>query len=142
VSQSSNLWNKASEITIILMNKLRPHWTVGMPTAFRSTTFCLPLLYPQFYRPKCTEIWFLLLVCAAWIVEPNYRRKTVWGYWKQRVESDIWAFGTWRAYSVVPNYLYYSISYICVIISRTMRWVGHVARMEEGRDAYRDLPGK
>jgi hypothetical protein len=33
-------------------------------------------------------------------------------------------------------------NYICVIRSKTMRWVGHVERMEERRDAYRALSGK
>jgi hypothetical protein len=38
--------------------------------------------------------------------------------------------------------LYYSSSIIRIIKSRRMRWVGHVARMEEKRNAYRLLVGK
>jgi hypothetical protein len=38
--------------------------------------------------------------------------------------------------------LYSSPNIIRMIKSRTMRWVGHVARMEEKRNAYRMLVGK
>ena len=37
------------------------------------------------------------------------------------------------------NDLYCSPNIVRVIKSRRMRWAGHVARMEEGRGAYRDL---
>jgi hypothetical protein len=37
------------------------------------------------------------------------------------------------------NYLYSSPNIIRVIKSRRMRWAGHVARMGEGRGAYRIL---
>jgi hypothetical protein len=37
--------------------------------------------------------------------------------------------------------LYSSPSIIRIIKSRTMRWVGHVARMGENRNAYRILEG-
>jgi hypothetical protein len=38
--------------------------------------------------------------------------------------------------------LYSSPSIIIMIISRMMRWVGHVARMGKKRNAYRILVGK
>jgi hypothetical protein len=38
--------------------------------------------------------------------------------------------------------LYSSPNIVTVIISRRMRWAGHVARMGEGRDAYRVLVGR
>jgi hypothetical protein len=38
--------------------------------------------------------------------------------------------------------LYCSPNIILVIISRRVRWAGHVARMGEGRGAYRVLVGK
>jgi hypothetical protein len=38
--------------------------------------------------------------------------------------------------------LYSSPSIIRIIKSRRMRWAGHVARMEEKRNAYRILVGK
>jgi hypothetical protein len=40
------------------------------------------------------------------------------------------------------NYLYSSLNIIRVIKSRTMRWVGHVARMGQTRVAYRVLMRK
>jgi hypothetical protein len=38
--------------------------------------------------------------------------------------------------------LYSSLSIIRIIKARRMRWVGHVARMEEKRNAYRWMVGK
>jgi transcription termination factor 2 len=38
--------------------------------------------------------------------------------------------------------LYSSPNIVRVIKSRRMRWAGHVARMEEGRDVYRVLVGR
>ena len=40
------------------------------------------------------------------------------------------------------NGLYSSPNTVRVIKSRRMKWAGHVARMEEGRGAYRVLVGK
>jgi hypothetical protein len=40
------------------------------------------------------------------------------------------------------HYLYFSITIVRVIKSRTMRWAGHVARMGEGRGMYRVLVGE
>jgi hypothetical protein len=37
---------------------------------------------------------------------------------------------------------YSSANIVKVIKSRRMRWAGHVARMEEGRDVYRVLVGR
>jgi hypothetical protein len=50
--------------------------------------------------------------------------------------------GKWRIlHNEELNYLY-SPTIVRVIKSRRMRWAGHVARMEEGRDVYRVLVGK
>jgi hypothetical protein len=38
--------------------------------------------------------------------------------------------------------LYSSPNIVRVIKSRRMRWAGHVARMEEGKDVYRVLVGR
>jgi hypothetical protein len=38
--------------------------------------------------------------------------------------------------------LYRSPNIVRVIKSRRLRWVGHVARMEEGRSAFKILTGK
>jgi hypothetical protein len=42
----------------------------------------------------------------------------------------------------VLNNLYFSSNIVQVIKSRRMRWLGHVACMEEGRGAYRVLVEK
>ena len=38
--------------------------------------------------------------------------------------------------------MYYSTHIICVIRSRTVRWMGHVARLGDRRGAYRVLVGR
>jgi hypothetical protein len=51
--------------------------------------------------------------------------------------------GDWRkVHNEEPHNLYSSPSIIRVIKPRRMRWVGHVARMGEKRNAYRILVGK
>jgi hypothetical protein len=51
--------------------------------------------------------------------------------------------GEWRRlHNEERNDLYSSPNIIQVIKSRRMRWVGHVARMGEGRGAYRILVGR
>jgi hypothetical protein len=51
--------------------------------------------------------------------------------------------GEWRRlHNEEFNDLYSSPNIIRVIKSRRIRWAGHVARMWEGRGAYRSLVGK
>ena len=51
--------------------------------------------------------------------------------------------GEWRKlHSEKLNVLHSSPSILWVIKSRRMRWLGHVARMGEGRGVYRVLVGK
>jgi hypothetical protein len=51
--------------------------------------------------------------------------------------------GEWRRlHNVELHDLYSSPNIIRVIISRRMRWAGHVSRMGERRGAYRVLVGK
>jgi hypothetical protein len=51
--------------------------------------------------------------------------------------------GEWRRlHNEKLNDLYSSSNIIRVIKSRRMRWAGHVARMGEGRSAYRILVGR
>ena len=40
------------------------------------------------------------------------------------------------------NAMYHSPNKVRVIKSRRLRWAGHVARMEEGRSAFKILIGK
>jgi hypothetical protein len=51
--------------------------------------------------------------------------------------------GEWRKlHNEELHDLYSSPSIIKIMKARTMRWAGHVARMEEKRNAYRLLVGK
>jgi len=51
--------------------------------------------------------------------------------------------GEWRKlHNEKINDLYSSRNIVRVIKSRKMRWLGHLARMRERRDAYRVLVGK
>jgi hypothetical protein len=51
--------------------------------------------------------------------------------------------GEWRRlHNKELNDLYSSPNIIRVIKSRRMRWTGHIARMGEGRDAYRIVVGR
>jgi hypothetical protein len=51
--------------------------------------------------------------------------------------------GSWRKlHNDELHSLYSSPNIVRVITSRRMRWVGHVARMGEGRDVYRVLVGR
>jgi hypothetical protein len=51
--------------------------------------------------------------------------------------------GGWRKlHNEKPHNLYFSPSIIRMTKSRRMRWLGHVARMGERRNAYRILVGK
>ena len=51
--------------------------------------------------------------------------------------------GEWRRlHSEELRSLYRSPNIVRVIKSRRLRWAGHVARMEEGRSAFKILTGK
>jgi hypothetical protein len=51
--------------------------------------------------------------------------------------------GSWRKlHNDELHSLYSSPNIVRTIKSRRMRWVGHVARMEEGRGVYRVLVGR
>jgi hypothetical protein len=50
--------------------------------------------------------------------------------------------GSWRKLCNEIHNLYSSLNVVTVIKSWRMRWVGHEARMVEGRDVYRVLVGR
>jgi hypothetical protein len=50
--------------------------------------------------------------------------------------------GSWRKLRNEVHSLYSSPNIVRVIISRRMRWAGHVARMGKGRGAYRVVVGR
>jgi hypothetical protein len=60
-------------------------------------------------------------------------------FWPKREEM---LGGRRRLYNEVLHKLYTSPNIIKVIKSRRMRWIGHVAHMEEMRNAYNILVGK
>ena len=49
--------------------------------------------------------------------------------------------GEWRRIHKLHSF-YRSPNIVSVIISRRLRWAGHVARMEEGRSAFKILTGE
>ena len=50
--------------------------------------------------------------------------------------------GEWRRFHNEELHSMYRSPNIRVIKSRRLRWAGHVARMEEGRSAFKILTGK
>jgi hypothetical protein len=61
--------------------------------------------------------------------EGRFKRDEITGEWRRLHNEEL-------------NDLYSSPNIIWVIKSRRMRWAGHVARMGEGRGAYRILVGR
>jgi hypothetical protein len=60
-------------------------------------------------------------------------------FWPKSVEVT----GEWRKlHTEELNDLYSSPTILRVIVSRRMRWAGHVARIGDGRGVYRVLVGK
>jgi hypothetical protein len=57
------------------------------------------------------------------------KREEVTGDWRKQHNEEL-------------HNLYSSLNIIRIISSRRIRWTGHVARMEEKRNAYRILVGK
>jgi hypothetical protein len=84
------------------------------------------------------ETWSLTLreECRLRVFENSLLRK-IFGPKRDEVT------GEWKKlHNVELNNLYFSPNIVRVIKSRRMRWAGHVARMEGGRDVYRVLVGK
>ena len=69
-----------------------------------------------------------------------FENRVLWGIFGPRRDEET---GEWRTlHNEELNDLYCSPNIVRVIKSRRMRWVGHVARMGEGRGVYRVLVGK
>ena len=58
--------------------------------------------------------------------------------WAQMYENGEWR----RLHNEGRHRLYRSPNIVTVINSRRLRWAGHVARMEEGRNAFKVVVGK
>jgi hypothetical protein len=113
--------------------------------------FCLPVCYPKLQRLRYTRLTIILPVVLygyeTWsltqreehglrVFENRVLRRI---FWPKRDEVT----GEWRElHNEELNDLYSSPNIIQVNKSRRMRWVGHVARMGEGRGAYRILVGR
>jgi len=84
------------------------------------------------------ETWSLILreECRLRVFENRVLRR-VFGPMRDEVTGE-----RRKLHNEELNDLYSSPSTVRLIKSRRMRWVGHVARMEEGRGVYRVLVGK
>jgi hypothetical protein len=77
--------------------------------------------------------------CKTWslTLREEHRLRRIFGPRRDEVK------GEWRKlHNEELRDLYSSPSIIRIIKSRRMRWVGHVARMGEKKNAYRLLVGK
>jgi hypothetical protein len=89
----------------------------------------------------------VLYVCETWSLTLREEREL--RLFENRVLRKIFepkrdeVTGEWRKLHIEELHdLYFSPTILRVIKSRRMRWVGHVARMGEGRGVYRMLVGK
>jgi hypothetical protein len=88
----------------------------------------------------------VLYGCEAW--SPTWREEHRLRVSENRVLRKIFGprreeDGLWRKlHNDELQNLYSSLNIVRVIMSRRMRWVGHVACMEGGRGVYRVLVGK
>ena len=89
-------------------------------------TIILPVVLYGCMKEECRLRVFKNRV-LRWISGP--KRDEVTGHWRRLHNKELYA-------------LYYSPNIIRVIVSRKMRWARNVARMREGRNAYRVLVGK
>ena len=84
-------------------------------------------------------------VCGAWSLTLREERwlkvfenKILWGIYGPKREVN----GEWRRlHNEELHSLHRSPNIVCVIRSIRLRWAGHVARIEEGRSAFKILTG-
>ena len=82
------------------------------------------------------EAWSLTLreECSLWVFENRILRRIfgpkrdVNGEWRRLHNEELYSLSR-------------SLNTVRVIKSRRLRWVGHIARMEEGRSTYKILTG-
>ena len=98
---------------------------------------CVPKYTKNYYYDSC-ETWSLTLreVHRLRVFENKVRRKIFWakrneiaGEWRELHNSELYA-------------LYSSPNIIRDLKSIRLRWAGHIARMEQSRNACRVLEGK
>ena len=83
------------------------------------------------------ETWSLILKEESWLrLFENRILRRIFG--PKRDESGEWR----RLHNEELHSLYGSPNIVRAIKSRRLRWAGHVARMEEGRSAFKILTGK
>jgi hypothetical protein len=116
-----------------------PHYSIGGVICF------LPYPRLRIYKPIILPV--VLYGCETWslTLREEHRLRVI----ENRVLRRIFGpkrdevTGEWRKLNNEELHdLYASPSIIRIIKSRRMRWGGHVARMEEKRNAYRLLVGK
>jgi hypothetical protein len=113
---------------------------------FVSESFVFP---PAVYERKGSNIILPVVLCGCETWSVTLREEHRLRVFENRVLRRIFetrrdeVLGEWRKlHKGELHNLYSSLHIIRQIISRRMRWAGHVARMGEGRNAYRVLVGK
>ena len=83
------------------------------------------------------EAWSLKLTeeCGLGVFENRILRRI---FGPKRYANRVWR----RLHNEKLHRLYRSLNIVRLIKSRTLKWAGHVVRMEEGRNAFKMLTGK
>jgi hypothetical protein len=144
---SSNIWEQPKQIEVPFRKKLKTDSSRGMLVIiwcriFLSSSLLSKNTKIQIYRTIILPV--VLYGCETWSL--TLREEHRLRLFENRVLRRIFGpkrdevTGEWRRlHNEEPNDLYSSPNIIWVIKSRRMRWTGHVARMGEGRGAYRIL---
>lgn len=123
------IWKAAIAVCFdeMLQTFSRRDWKV-----LRKHVIVVSCLENGWHRHQCVPVLLVyLLFCVAMKAE---------GIWEWGAEEHTWAWnGRCKKESTELHNLCSSPNIIKVIISRRMRWPGHVALVEERRGVYRDL---